>query len=606
MVIKNILNQIINQDRSIKRLIVMINDGLINIVIFTVISFLLTGSMSYEVSFFIFQIAIILLFIFFRIYDNVIKHIGSSYVYKLVIALFIPHLCYFLYLQIFFNNLSYELVIIFNFFVTFSLIVTSRMFAKSILYQSPYKTENIAIYVDKDYSSAIIDNINHLNQYSTVAIISDDKESKGLYINGVEVYNISDIKSLIAEKKLRKLFIASQKNIIKLKNTILDELSNAPLKIIEIPNIEDVIEGKYAFDSLEDLSLEDIVDRKTYNLDLLDNTNTFIEGKDVLITGAGGSIGSILSSQIVSYNPKSVVILDHSESALFFTEQKLKQMNSNVEIITKLIDLSDKSLLDEMFGAYNIDMVYHAAAYKHVNMLENNILSGVKNNIIGLYYLLNECEKNNVSNFVLISTDKAVKPTTIMGMTKKFCELMMFNFKSDKNCIYSAVRFGNVFNSSGSVIPIFKKQILEQDFLTVTDKDVTRYFMSIDEAVHLVIKASLISKGNEMFILDMGEPRKILDIAKKMIHISGKTVKSEENKNGDIEIKIIGLGNSEKLHEELSEFSCEKTSEDKILKSKDSEIEFTNFDEKIQLLSEYIDNKDKDKISDYLKNNCFK
>ena len=558
------------------------------------------------VSFFIFQIALILLFIFLRIYDNVIKHIGGSYVYKLLISLFIPHFFYFLYLQIFFNNLNYELVIVFNFFVTFSLIVTSRMFAKSILYQSPYKTENIAIYVDKDYSAAIIDNINHLNQYSTVAIISDDKESKGLYINGVEVYNISNIQSLIVEKKLSKLFIASQKNIIKLKNTILDELSNAPLKIIEIPNIEDVIEGKYAFDSLEDLSLEDIVDRKTYNLDLLDNTNTFIEGKDVLITGAGGSIGSILSSQIVSYNPKSVVILDHSESALFFTEQKLKQMNSNVEIITKLIDLSDKSLLDEMFGAYNIDMVYHAAAYKHVNMLENNILSGVKNNIIGLYYLLNECEKNNVSNFVLISTDKAVKPTTIMGMTKKFCELMMFNFKSNKNCTYSGVRFGNVFNSSGSVIPIFKKQISGQDFLTVTDKDVTRYFMSIDEAVHLVIKASLISEGNEMFILDMGEPRKILDIAKKMIHISGKTIRSEDNPNGDIEIKIIGLGDSEKLHEELSEFTCEKTIEEKILKSKDSDIKFNDVDEKIKLLLEYIDNRNTDKMSDYLKNHCFK
>ena len=584
----------------------MINDGLINIVIFTVISFLLKGYMLYEVSFFVFQTGIILLFILFRIYDNVIKHIGGSYIYKLLIALFIPHFCYFLYLRIFINNLNYDLVIVFNFFVTFVLIILSRIFAKSILYQSPYKTENIAIYIDKHYSSAIIDNINHLNQYCTVAIISDDKENRGLYINGIEVYNISDIKSLILKKKLSKLFIASQKNITKLKNTILDELSNAPLKIIEIPNIEDVIQGKYSFDSLEGLSLEDIVDRKTYNLDLLDNTDTFIQGKDVLITGAGGSIGSILSSQIISYNPKSVILLDHSESALFFTEQKLKQMNSNVEIITKLIDLSDKNLLDEMFSAYNIDMVYHAAAYKHVNMLENNILSGVKNNIIGLYYLLNECEKNNVSNFVLISTDKAVKPTTIMGMTKKFCELMMFNFKSDKNCIYSAVRFGNVFNSSGSVIPIFKKQILEQNFLTVTDKDVTRYFMSIDEAVHLVIKASLISKGNEMFILDMGEPRKILDIAKKMIHISGKTIKSEDNKNGDIEIKIIGLGSSEKLHEELSEFSCEKTSEDKILKSKDSEIEFTNFDEKIQLLLQYIDSKDKVKISDYLKNNCFK
>tara|TARA_X000000368_G_scaffold205415_1_gene162091 strand:- start:5090 stop:6910 length:1821 start_codon:yes stop_codon:yes gene_type:complete len=606
MIAKNILNKMINQDRSIKRLIVLINDGLINVVSFTIISFFLKGTLSYEASFFVFQFTIILLFIFFRIYDNVIKHIGASYIYRLLIALFIPHFCYFLYLQIFFNNLNDELVLFFNFFVTFSLIVISRIVAKSILYQSPHRTENIAIYVDKNHSSAIIDNINHLNQYATIAIISDDKESRGLYINGVEVYNTSDIQDLIIEKKLSKLFIASQKNIIKLKNTILDELSNAPLKIIEIPDIEDVIKGKYSFDSLEDLSLEDIVDRKTDNLDLLDNTNTFIEGKDVLITGAGGSIGSILSSQIISYNPKSVILLDHSESSLFFTEQKLKQINSNVEIITKLIDLSDKSLLDGMFSAYNIDMVYHAAAYKHVNMLENNILSGVKNNIIGLYYLLNACEKNNVSNFVLISTDKAVKPTTIMGMTKKFCELMMFNFKSNKNCTYSAVRFGNVFNSSGSVIPIFKEQILNQDFLTVTNKDVTRYFMSIDEAVHLVIKASLISKGNEMFILDMGEPRKILDIAKKMIHISGKTIRSKDNPNGDIEIKIIGLGDSEKLHEELSEFSCEKTVEEKVLKSKDSDIEFNNVDEKIKLLLEYIDRKDANKINDYLKNHCFK
>jgi len=606
MKVKNILDQIISQDRSIKRLIVVINDGLINIVIFTAISFLLKGYMLYEVSFFVFQIGIILLFILFRIYDNVIKHIGGSYIYKLLIALFIPHFCYFLYLRIFINNLNYDLVVVFNFFVTFVLIILSRIFAKSILYQSPYKKENIAIYIDKNYSSAIIENINHLNQFSTVAIISDDRENRGLYINGIEVYNISDIKSLILTKKLSKLFIASQKNIAKLKNTILDELSNAPLKIIEIPNIEDVIQGKYSFDSLQDLSLEDIVDRKTYNLEILNNDNTLIEGKDVLITGAGGSIGGILSSQIISYNPKSVILLDHSESALFFTEQKLKQMNSNVEIITKLIDLSDKNLLDEMFSAYNIDMVYHAAAYKHVNMLENNILSGVKNNIIGLYYLLNECEKNNVSNFVLVSTDKAVKPTTIMGMTKKFCELMMFNFKRNKNCIYSAVRFGNVFNSSGSVIPIFKKQILEQDFLTVTDKDVTRYFMSIDEAVHLIIKASLISKGNEMFILDMGMPRKILDIAKKMIHISGKTIRSKDNPNGDIEIKIIGLGESEKLHEELSEFSCERTIEKKVLKSKDSEIEFNNVDEKIKLLLEYIDRKDSNKINDYLNNHCFK
>ena len=604
--IKNISNNIVNQQRHIKRLIVIISDGLINFSIFSIISFLLKGDMVYNAAFFLFQVAIISLFIFFRIYDNVIKHIGGNYVYKLIIALLIPHILYLFYAQVFLNNFNYQLILLFNFFVTFSLIVLSRMIAKSILYQPPYRTENIAIYVDKDYSSAIIDSINHLNQYAIIAIISDNKENKGLYINGVEIYNISDLKNLITNKKLSKLFIASQTNVIKLKNTILDELLSAPLKIIEIPNIDDIINGKYSFDSLENLSLEDIIDRKTYNLDSIDSTDTLIEGKDVLITGAGGSIGSILSSQIVSYNPKSVILLDHSESSLFTIEQKLKQMNSNIKIITKLIDLSDKNLLDDLFSVYNIDMVYHAAAYKHVNMLENNILSGVKNNIIGLYYLLNVCEKNNVKNFILISTDKAVKPTTIMGMTKKFCELMVFNFGSRKDCVYSAVRFGNVFDSSGSVVPIFKKQILEQNYITVTDKDVTRYFMSIDEAVHLVIRASLMSKGNEMFILDMGEPRKILDIAKKMIHISGNTIKSEDNPNGDIEIKIVGLGKSEKLHEELSEYSVEKTNQEKILKSQDSQIEFNNLDEKIKLLLEYINNKDKDAVNDYLKNNCFK
>ena len=603
--IKNISKNIVNQQRHIKRLIVIINDGLINFSIFSIISFLLKGDMVYDAAFFLFQVAIISLFIFFRIYDNVIKHIGGNYVYKLIIALLIPHILYLFYTQVFLNNFNYQLILLFNFFVTFSLIVLSRIIAKSILYRPPYRTENIAIYVDKDYSAAIIDSINHLNQYAIIAIISDNKESKGLYINGVEIYNISDLKDLITNKKLSKLFIASQTNVIKLKNTILNELSSAPLKIIEIPNIDDIISGKYSFDSLENLSLEDIIDRKTYNLDSIHSTDTLIEGKDVLITGAGGSIGSILSSQIVSYNPKSVILLDHSESSLFAIEQELKQMNSNIKIITKLIDLSDKNLLDNLFSVCNIDMVYHAAAYKHVNMLENNILSGVKNNIIGLYYLLNVCEKNNINNFILISTDKAVKPTTIMGMTKKFCELMVFNFGSKRDCVYSAVRFGNVFDSSGSVVPIFKKQILEQNYITVTDKDVTRYFMSIDEAVHLVIRASLMSKGNEMFILDMGEPRKILDIAKKMIHISGNTIKSENNPNGDIEIKIIGLGKGEKLHEELSEYSVEKTSQEKILRSQDSQIEFNNLDEKIKLLLEYINNKDKDAVSNYLKNNCF-
>lgn len=605
--IKNILDNFVTQSRSVKRLIVVINDGLISIFSFSLVSFLISGSVIYNTYFVLFQIGIIVFFFFYRIYDNVIKHIGSNYIYRLIIALSFPHIFYILYIQLFLDNSLLQIVLLINFFIMFSFLSISRMVAKSFLYQSNYKQENIAIYVDENYNSAIVDSINYLNQYKIIAIINDNKKNKGLYMTGVEVYHISDLRNLIVNKKLKKLFLASQKNIVELKNIILDELSNSPLKIIEIPKIDDVLDGKYSFDSLKNLSIEDVVDRQTYNfVNNKDNKGTIIESKNVLITGAGGSIGSVLCSQILSYQPKSIILLDHSEPALFVIEQKLKKMNTKVNIKTKLIDLSDKDLLKDLFLHNKIDMVYHAAAYKHVDMLERNIISAVKNNIIGLYYLLYQCKKYSIEHFVLVSTDKAVKPTTFMGLTKKFCELMLFSLEESKKYQYSAVRFGNVFNSSGSVIPIFKKQIENQNYLTVTDENVTRYFMSIEEAAHLVLKASLISRGGEMFILDMGKPRKILDIAKKMIHLSGNTIKSDENPGGDIEIKIIGLGKSEKMHEELSESKVESTSEDKILKSKDSQLGFDNLEKRIQFLLDGIANNDKDIIKNYLENECFK
>ena len=605
--IKNILDNFVTQSRFVKRLIVVINDGLISIFSFSLVSFLISGSVIYNTYFVLFQIGIIVFFFFYRIYDNVIKHIGSNYIYRLIIALSFPHIFYILYIQLFLDNSLLQIVLLINFFIMFSFLSISRMVAKSFLYQSNYKQENIAIYVDENYNSAIVDSINHLNQYKIIAIINDNKKNKGLYMTGVEVYHISDLRNLIVNKKLKKLFLASQKNIVELKNIILDELSNSPLKIIEIPKIDDVLDGKYSFDSLKNLSIEDVVDRQTYNfVNNEDNKGTIIESKNVLITGAGGSIGSVLCSQILSYQPKSIILLDHSEPALFVIEQKLKKMNTKVNIKTKLIDLSDKDLLKDLFLHNKIDMVYHAAAYKHVDMLERNIISAVKNNIIGLYHLLYQCKKYSIEHFVLVSTDKAVKPTTFMGLTKKFCELMLFSLEESKKYQYSAVRFGNVFNSSGSVIPIFKKQIENQNYLTVTDENVTRYFMSIEEAAHLVLKASLISRGGEMFILDMGKPRKILDIAKKMIHLSGNTIKSDENPGGDIEIKIIGLGKSEKMHEELSESKVESTSEDKILKSKDSQLGFDNLEKRIQFLLDGIANNDKDIIKNYLENECFK
>tara|TARA_B100000965_G_scaffold286331_1_gene244192 strand:- start:7160 stop:8962 length:1803 start_codon:yes stop_codon:yes gene_type:complete len=596
---KNFLETIVSQSRIIKKAIVIANDGLASVSIFLILSLMFNGSFIFDLPFILFQLLIILIFYYNKIYDNVIKHLGSNYFYKLFFSLMIPHVLYFSFIEIYGSVQNYQLLILSNFFTTFSVIILSRNVAKTLLYKNYSNKENIAFYAGDNFDSSLIESIENFSKYSTIAIISDKPESLGLIINGVKVYKTSQIDFLIKNKNLKKLFISSQEGIIDLKKFILKQLSSLPLKIIEVPDFKGFIDGNYAIDSLKDLSLEDLIGKRKYDLNINDNNS--LKGKNILITGAGGSIGSVLSQQIATYKPQSLILVDHSESSLFAIQQKLIVKHKNLEIIAKPVDLSDKILIDDLFNSYKVDIVYHAAAYKHVNLLEGNVLSAVKNNIFGLLNLINLCEMNSVENFVLISTDKAVKPTTIMGMTKKFCELMIFNFKDNPNCKYSAVRFGNVFNSSGSVIPIFKRQIKDNKVVTVTDKNVTRYFMSIDEAVHLVIRSSFISKGNEIFILDMGEPKKIYDIAKQMIHLSGFSIKSKENPNGEVEIKIIGLGSSEKLHEELTEFGHDKTVEKKIFVAKNSEIKKINFNQEIVKLENLLNNSDKDQILNFLR-----
>lgn len=598
---KNFLEKIVGQNRQIKKAIVIANDGIVCISTFILLCLIYNGSFTFDLPFILFQLLIILIFYCNKLYDNVIKHLGSNYFYKLFFSLIIPHLLYFSYIELYGSIQNYQFLILSNFFTTFSLIILSRNVAKTLLYRNHSNKENIAFYAGKDFDSSIIESIKSIAPYSTIAIINDNKDNRGLIINGIKVYSTSDINYLIKKKNLKKLFITSQKNILNLKKVILRQLSNSPLKIIEIPDVNDFIKENSTVDSLNDLSLEDLIGKRKYDLNIDTSQNNFLEGKNILITGAGGSIGSVLSEQLASYNPNTIILVDHSESSLFQVQQKLIINNNSLKIFAKPIDLSDKLLIEDLFKSHDVDVVYHAAAYKHVNLLEENILPAVKNNIFGLFHLINLCEHYNVKKFILVSTDKAVKPSTVMGMTKKFCEQMIFNFKENTNCKYSAVRFGNVFNSSGSVIPIFKKQIKKDRVVTVTDKNVTRYFMSIDEAVHLVIRSSFISKGNEIFILDMGKPKKIFDLAKQMIHLSGYSIKSNDNPNGEVEIKITGLGSSEKLHEELTEFGYEKTIEKKIFVSKDSDIKNINFEQDIAKLEELLKNSDKEKILNFLR-----
>ena len=576
--------------RNNKRLLVIVNDVIIIFLslTFSIYSYFETISNPWLV--FSFPIIAVLFFNFFKIYNNVIKHISFESTIKINITLLLLHLAFYLI-----NNFLSEIqipvqVVINSFFSSAFLIYFSRVVARYILYKNKYVNimEDVAIFLNKNDNEEIINIINDNDIFNIAAIISADKDYEGMYMKGFKVYPKSDLEKIINSKKIKKLFIHSKAYDKGIRADIYSIISKFPLKIVEIPDIEEIVSGKDDLNILKNLSIEDIVDRTLKNKIEIDVN--FFKSKNVLVTGGGGSIGSVLCEEILNNHPSKLIIIDNSEYSLFKILEKLKNKNTEVNIEGRLLDLKDKHLLDNFFKKNKVDIIYHAAAYKHVGLVENNVESGIKNNITGFINLLESASSNNVKNIILVSTDKAVSPTTVMGMTKRVCEMVLFNELTKNDSLnFSAVRFGNVFNSSGSVISIFKRQIQKGKDLTLTDKDVTRYFMSIKEAANLVIKSSTISKGGELFILDMGEPIKILDVAKKMIHLSGKTIKSDNNPDGDIAIKITGLLPSEKVHEELSETELSITADNKIFQSKDLPSKSTDFEIK---LNDLLNSKD--------------
>lgn len=589
------------QDRRIKRLIVILND-----ILLVTFSFIISGLVINK--FFIFDRYYLLflgisgIFFFYRkIYDNVIKNIGLKYISSLIIGVVLSFSSYYLFIKFIIKD-SIAAEIIFNSgFITFFLILLSRMIARFLLYENFLPKEKIILYTDYENIDEVVNLASSSINFELVAIISSEERNKGRFIDGIEIFNINSFKKIVEKHYISKLFIASHHNLKELDSNLFDSITSFPIKVFKIPDLQDIISKKGSFDDLKHLSLEDFISRKANDgIKLSDEENEIIKNKIVLVTGAGGSIGSILSKQIFANKPKLLIILDNSEFGLFKIESELKTMNNNSKVVSKLINIADKDLLKTIFTDFNIDTVYHAAAYKHVNILENEIKSAIKNNVIGTYYLVNECSKNNVKNFVMISTDKAANPSTVMGKTKKFCELIVENCnRRNTNGIYLSVRFGNVFNSSGSVIQIFKHQIKKGQDLTLTDANVTRFFMSIEEAVKLVIKASVIGRGGEVFVLDMGTPIKILDIAERMIHLSGNTIKSESNPYGDIGITITGLKKGEKLHEILSENPVSKTEHPQILLSTEDRNE-SDVEKRIESIIKAVNENDQESMKKIL------
>ena len=433
-----------------------------------------------------------------------------------------------------------------------SRIIIKYLFAESNTFKNSKIKKNILIYGAGAAGRQILAGLENNPEMKVVGFLDDDAQFHRQIVLGQTVYDPLKIDKLINKKKVDTVLLALPLINRQRRNKIIDILNQYKISVKTLPSIQDIFDGKISVSDIKDLTIEDLLDREQVepNLELLSKN---INSKVIMVTGAGGSIGSELSRQIIKLNPKKLLLLELNEFALYKIYEELKNINQNLTIIPLFTNIQDQSKIEELFQTFKVDTVYHAAAYKHVPLVEENICESVKNNVFGTLFIAEIALKYNVSNFVLISSDKAVRSTNIMGASKRLAEITiqaLFD-NQKKQSQFAIVRFGNVLESSGSVIPKFKEQIKLGGPVTLTHPEVTRYFMTITEASQLVIQAGAMSTGCEVFILDMGESIKIKDLIKKMIKLSGLTVKDETNLDGDIEIKIIGLRSGEKLYEEL-------------------------------------------------------
>lgn len=391
------------------------------------------------------------------------------------------------------------------------------------------------------------------HEMQVVAFVDDDHVLHGNFLNGKPIFAPAKLADAIEDLAINDVLLAIPSASRKRRNEIVDSLRGQEVTVRTLPGIFELADGKVTVNDLRQLQIEDLLGRDPVPPEPSLMAKC-ITGKCVLVTGAGGSIGSELCRQILAQNPKKLVLVDHGEYNLYAIDQELtafRNVANNIDIVPILASVTDAARIEEVFRAYAPETVYHAAAYKHVPLVEANATEGVRNNVFGTRTLAVLAQQYGTSNFVLISTDKAVRPPNVMGATKRLAEMVLqvMAEESTSTC-FSMVRFGNVLGSSGSVVPLFRKQIAAGGPVTVTHPDVTRFFMTIPEAAQLVIQAGAMAEGGEVFVLDMGEPVKIIDLASRMIELSGLHVKDSAAGDG-IEIQISGLRPAEKLYEEL-------------------------------------------------------
>ena len=496
------------------------------------------------------------IFIRFGLYRTTIRFIGFTALWEISKAVTLYALLWGIIAFMASAQTLPRSVIIINWLFAVMAISGLRMFARwlfsEVLSEMNPHSKNVVIYGAGSAGRQLSIALSQSNEYSPVALIDDANEMHRQTINGLEVFSPDNLESLINKKNISEILLAIPSLSRIRRNEIINLLEPYPVTVRSLPSVSDLAQGKVKIDDLRKIDIKDLLGRELVkpNEKLL---KIKITDKVVLVTGAGGSIGSELCRQILSLKPKRLILFEISESSLYQIEQELNKIKpANIEIFPILGSVRDKEIIEYICNYYSVQTIYHAAAYKHVPLVEINQAEGVLNNALGTLAVAEAAISTKVETFVLISTDKAVRPTNTMGATKRVAELVLQALaKLKHDTCFTMVRFGNVLDSSGSVIPLFKKQIEEGGPVTVTDENIVRYFMTIPEAVELVIQASAMVQGGDVFVLDMGEPIRINDLAIKMIQLSGLQVRDKDNPDGDIEIKFIGLRPGEKLFEEL-------------------------------------------------------
>lgn len=447
--------------------------------------------------------------------------------------------------------------------------------------------------------------LNQMTGYVVSAFVDDDRKLHKLTLHGIKVYSPTKLKELILQHNVEQILLAIPSAPISRRQEIIKQLGCFPCEVLSVPGMEDIVTGKAKLTTLNKVSIDDLLGREPV-APVQELLSANIQDKIVMVTGAGGSIGSELCRQIIQQKPNKLILFELNEFNLYAIESELrstiKKNDLGVDLLPIMGSIQNKAYLSNIMVTFNVDTVYHAAAYKHVPLVEYNVVEGVRNNVLGTLNCALSAIENNVDTFVLISTDKAVRPTNTMGTTKRIAELILQALtKTQSTTRFCMVRFGNVLGSSGSVVPLFRKQIEQGGPITLTHPEITRYFMTIPEASQLVIQAGAMGKGGDVFVLDMGESVKIIDLARRMIQLTGLKEKNQETPDGDIEIKISGLRPGEKLYEELLiGDNVHKTTHPRIMTATEVMLDWERLFPILQQLEEYCDTYSVEEIREIL------